>query len=65
MNKYLLRYIPKVYKNEVKDIYYGEKVYNEYTKRWNKTIIVIWKDLEENEYQNATYMKNKLSDIGR
>lgn len=65
MQNELMRYIPKIYKNEVEDIYKGEKVWNEYTNRWNTTIIVKWKDGEENEYQNASYMKEKLAEFGR
>lgn len=63
--KELMRYIPKEYKNEVANIKKGEKVYNEYTNRWNITIIVEWKDGEINEYQNASYMKEKLEEFGR
>lgn len=61
----LMRYIPKEYKNEVENIKKGEKVWNEYTNRWNVTIIVEWKDGEVNEYQNASYMKEKLAEFGR
>ena len=63
--KELMRYIPKEYKNEVANIEKGEKVWNEYTNRWNVTIIVEWKDGEINEYQNAAYMKEKLAEFGR
>lgn len=63
--KELMRYIPKEYKNEVANIEKGEKVFNEYTNRWNITIIVEWKDGEINEYQNASYMKEKLAEFGR
>lgn len=65
MQKELMRYIPKIYKNEVEDIYKGEKVWNEHTNCWNSTIIVKWKDGEVNEYQNSTYMKGKLAEFGR
>lgn len=65
MQKELMRYIPKICKNEVEDIYKGEKVWNEHTNRWNSTIIVKWKDGEVNEYQNSTYMKGKLAEFGR
>lgn len=50
-----MRYIPRFYKNEVENIYKGEKVWNEITKRWNTMIVVEWKDGEINEYQNATF----------
>lgn len=60
-----MRYIPRSYKNEVEDIYKGEKVWNEITKRWNTMIVVEWKDGEINEYQNATYMFNVLKYFGR
>ena len=63
--KELLKYIPKQYKAEVENIRKGEKVWNEYTKRWNTTIIVEWKDGIENEYQNASYMCELLKDFGR
>lgn len=63
--KELMRYIPRSYKNEVEDIYKGEKVWNEITKRWNTMIVVEWKDGEINEYQNATYMFNVLKYFGR
>ena len=65
MQKELMRYIPKIYKNEVEDIYKGEKVWNEHTNRWNSTIIVKWKDGEVNEYKKSTYMKGKLAEFGR
>lgn len=61
----LMRYIPREYKEEVESIEKGEKVWNEYTNRWNTTIIVRWKDGEINEYQNASYMKAKLVEVGR
>lgn len=60
-----MRYIPREYKEEVESIEKGEKVWNEYTNRWNTTIIVRWKDGEINEYQNASYMKAKLVEFGR
>lgn len=61
----LMRYIPKIYKAEVESIREGNKVWNEHTKRWNTTIIVVWKDGEEDEYQNASYMRELLKDFGR
>ena len=61
----LMRYIPKEYKNEVADIYKGEKEWNEYTQRWNTLIVVEWKDGETSTYQNAGYMKNLLKEFGR
>lgn len=61
----LMRYIPREYKKEVESIEKGEKVWNEYTNKWNTTIIVRWKDGEINEYQNASYMKAKLVEVGR
>lgn len=63
MMKDLIRYMPKIYKNEVADIYRGEKVWNERTKRWNTTIIVKWKDGEETEYKNAVYMKENYQSL--
>lgn len=64
MNK-LMRYIPKEYKNEVADIYEAEREWNEVTKRWNTKIRVEWADGEVNTYQNASYMKAKLTEVGR
>lgn len=63
--KELMRYIPKEYKADVENIKKGEKVWNEYTKKWNTTIIVEWKDGNVNEYQNASYMFNTLKEFGR
>ena len=60
-----MRYIPKIYKDEVKNIYKGEKVWNEITKRWNTVIVVEWEDGETNEFQNASYMFNVLKYFGR
>ena len=65
MNNSLMTYIPKEYKKDVASISKGEKVWNEYTNRWNTTIVVEWKDGEVNEYQNASYMRNKLAEFGR
>ena len=64
-NNKLMRYIPKEYKNEVADIYEGEREYNDVTKKWNTKIVVEWKDEEINTYQNASYMRFKLTEIGR
>lgn len=61
----LMEYIPKEYKKDVVDIRTGNKVWNETTKKWNITIIVEWNDGETNEYQNASYMRFKLKEIGR
>lgn len=65
MDKSLLRYIPKDMKKDVVNIYKSQTEYNEYTKRWNTLIAVEWSDGEINEYQNATYMFNKLKEFGR
>lgn len=61
----LMRYIPKAYKNQVANIYEAGKEWNEYTQRWNMMITVEWTDGEENTYQNATYMNQKLKEDGR
>lgn len=60
-----MRYIPKAYKADVEDIYEAGKEWNEITNRWNTLITVVWKDGEENTYQNASYMRFKLTEIGR
>ena len=53
----LLSFIPKEYKPLVGEIKEGRRVWNEYTKRWNTTVRVYWKDREEwTEYQNKSYM---------
>ena len=65
MNNELMRYIPKEYKAQVKNIYKAEREWNEYTQRWNQTITVEWTDGETNTYQNAGYMKNLLKEFGR
>ena len=65
MTKELMRYIPKEYKDQVSDIYEGEREWNEITKRWNTTIVVEWTDEEVNEYQNKSYMRMKLKEFGR
>ena len=61
----LMRYIPKEYKNEVADIYEAGREWNEHTQRWNTLITVEWKDGIENTYQNASYMRAKLIEVGR
>lgn len=61
----LMRYIPKEYKNQVESIETAGTEWNEYTKRWNTLITVIWTDGTENTYQNAAYMKNLLKEFGR
>ena len=67
MNKTLLKYIPKFYKPFVKDIVKCDKEWNEYTKRWNIPIKVIWSvngNEEEETFQNASYMYNLLKEFG-
>lgn len=61
----LMKYIPKIYKSEVASITKGENVWNEYTKRWNTTIVVEWKNGKINEYQNVSYMRALLTEFGR
>lgn len=68
IDRSLMRYIPKQYRNDVARLEKGERVYNEHTKKWNTMIIVEWccdDVIERHEYQNATYMKNMLEDFGR
>lgn len=65
MARNLMRYIPKEYKSEVESIKNGEVEWNDFTKRWNQLIIVTWKDGEENTYQNASFMREKLKEFGR
>ena len=61
----LMRYIPKEYKNEVDNIYLGDREYNEVTKRWSNLIVVEWKDGEQSIYASAEFMRNKLKEFGR
>lgn len=63
--KKLMKYIPKQYKNEVENIQYGEKEFNEDTHRWNQLIVVTWKDGEETIFQNVSFMREKLKEFGR
>lgn len=65
MTNTLMRYIPKEYKSQVADIYEAGKEWNEYTQRWNTLITVQWTDGEENTFQNASYMRAKLTEVGR
>lgn len=60
-----MKYIPKQYKNEVENIQYGEKEFNEDTHRWNQLIVVTWKDGEETIFQNVSFMREKLKEFGR
>lgn len=64
MNKNLLKYIPKEYKNLV--TYIGEaneKEYNEITKKWDVNIIVEWENGETSYFQNKSFMKNVLNEF--
>lgn len=65
IDKALLKYIPKGYKKQIVSIQKGEKVWNEYTKRWNIMIDVEWNDGETVSYQNASYMHFLLKEFGR
>ena len=64
-NKDLMRYIPKEFKADVKDIRTGSKEWDEVTRHWATTVIVTWLDGEQNEYANKTFMREKLKDFGR
>lgn len=67
MNSKLLQYIPKEYKPYVEDIYYGDRVWNEHTHRWNTYVTVEWRVGDEYDvttYQNATHMYDTLKQIG-
>lgn len=67
MDSKLLQYIPKFYKRFVSDIYLGERIWNEHTKRWNNVIVVEWcidDEYETSTYQNASYMYNTLKEFG-
>jgi len=63
MNKQLMKYIPKEYKELVEDIYEGEKVWNEITNVWNTYLIVEWKNGEVTEFQNKSYARNVLKEF--
>lgn len=67
MDAKLLQYVPKFYKPYVADIYLGERVWNEHTRKWNTQVVVEWDingEQETTTYQNATYMYNTLKDFG-
>ena len=61
----LMRYIPKEFKADVKDIRTGSKEWDEVTRHWATTVIVTWLDGEQNEYANKTFMREKLKEFGR
>ena len=64
----LMEYIPRLYRPYVTNIYRGEKEWNDVTQRWNQPVIVEWTvdgETEEEEFQNAAYMKELLKEFGR
>lgn len=63
MNKQLMKYIPKEYKELVEDIYEGEKVWNETTNAWNTYLVVEWKNGETSTFQNKGYARNILKEF--
>lgn len=63
MNKALLRYVPKEYKDLVVDIYEGETEYNEMTKKWNTPLIIEWENGEVCKYQNKTFAREVLKEF--
>ena len=65
IDKTLLKYIPKEYKQQIVSIQKGDKVWNENTHRWNIMVDVVWNNGEETSYQNASYMYHLLKEFGR
>lgn len=65
IDKTLLKYVPKGYKQQIVSIQKGTKVWNEQTHRWNIMVDVVWNDGEKASYQNASYMHHLLKEFGR
>lgn len=63
MNKQLMKYIPKEYKELVENIYEGEKFWNETTNAWNTCLVVEWKNGEVTEFSNKRHAKNVLKEF--
>lgn len=61
----LMKYIPKEYKGDVKDIRTGVKEWDETTKHWTTTVIVTWTDGSQNEYANKSFMREHLKEFGK
>lgn len=56
-------YIPKEYRDLIDNIYEGEKIWNDTTKRWNIPVIVEWKNGEESSFTNKQHMKHQLEEM--
>lgn len=66
MDKKLMKYIPKEYKAEVEDIYWGEKDFDDVVmERWYTPLVVEWKDGEVSRYASGAYARFKLKEFGR
>lgn len=64
MNKELLRYIPKEFKDLVVDIYLStEKEFDETTNKWSFPLYVEWQNGETSIFQNKTFAKNCLKEF--
>lgn len=63
MNKELLKYIPKEFKDLVTDIYEGRKELNEVTGRFCTPLIVEWENGETSVFQNKNFAFNCLKEF--
>lgn len=59
----LMRYIPREFKKLVVNIYDGERVYNEFTKKWNTMVVVEWENGTVSEFQNRAFMRECLKEF--
>lgn len=62
MNKELMQYVPKKYKNLVVDIYEGGEEYNDITGRMQKTVIVEWENGETSCFNHKSWMRQCLKE---
>jgi hypothetical protein len=63
MNKKLMQYVPKEYKNLVTNISEGEPEYNEITGGTAKPVIVEWENGETSTFQNKGHMRAVLKEF--
>jgi len=63
MDKNLMKYIPKEYKNLVINISEGKQEYNEITGGTAKQVIVEWENGEISTFQNKSHMKAVLKEF--
>lgn len=57
MKKQLMKYIPRLFKPYVVDIYEGKEEFNPVTNRSAKTLIVEWQNGEKSEFANKTWAR--------